>query len=284
MAFNIEMLLDQQWHCAVAVTVVSSSTKCSTYLIIAMTFDRFYSIIRPHKAASFNTVKRAKITIVGIALITSVSSIPHLFITSYSGQNCLVFVKGMSFIIGKIYYWADQIIGFILPFGLLLFMNSVIVRTLLTRSRMIIKRSQSQGPSYRQKHSQNGNTGQGQGESKGQSTKDKHVERQIIMMLLFVTFGFLILMIPSFGMSFYSLFVDYKSSPKSYADFYLLAAIGQKTYYTNFGINFFLYVISGQRFRNDLVRLFRLCFCRKTIHNEANERYSSSNTALSIVS
>ena len=44
--------------------MVVSSFLCSTYLLIAMTFERFYSIIRPHKAASFNTVMKAKIIIV----------------------------------------------------------------------------------------------------------------------------------------------------------------------------------------------------------------------------
>ena len=31
-------------------------------MILNMTFERFYGIIKPHKAVSFNTVKRAKIT------------------------------------------------------------------------------------------------------------------------------------------------------------------------------------------------------------------------------
>ena len=39
-----------------------------------MTFERFYSIIRPHKAASFNTVKRTKITILIIVIVTGCMS------------------------------------------------------------------------------------------------------------------------------------------------------------------------------------------------------------------
>ena len=53
-------------------------------------------------------------------------------------------------------------------------------------------------------------------------------------------------------------FVDYTKSPRSFAQYYLIYNIGQKTYYTNYGINFFLYVISGQKFRSDLMNLFKL--------------------------
>ncbi len=42
-----------------------SSVLCGM-LILAMKFDRFYGIVRPHMAASVNTVKRAKISCVCI--------------------------------------------------------------------------------------------------------------------------------------------------------------------------------------------------------------------------
>ena len=49
---------------------------------------------------------------------------------------------------------------------------------------------------------------------------------------------------------------DYLQSPFHFAAYVLIFHIGEKTYYTNFGINFFLYVLSGQKFRKDLVNLF----------------------------
>ena len=58
-------------------------------------------------------------------------------------------------------------------------------------------------------------------------------------------------------MSFYELVVNHKESPKIYAGYYFFFHFGFKLYYTNNGINFFLYVISGKKFRSDLVRLFK---------------------------
>ena len=53
----------------------------STGFILAMTFERFYSIIRPHKTASFNTFKRAQITIACIILLSILFDVPHVFMT-----------------------------------------------------------------------------------------------------------------------------------------------------------------------------------------------------------
>ena len=47
------------------------------------------------------------------------------------------------------------------------------------------------------------------------------------------------------------------TTPYYYAGFYLFYNTGEKIFYANCGVNFFLYVISGKKFRNDLVKLFR---------------------------
>ena len=102
--------------------------------------------------------------------------------------------------------------------------------------------------------------GQGQGQNKGQSSKMTTSEKQIITMLLLVTFGFLILMTPSYGVFYYFSFANLSESPKAYAGSLLFFSIGEKTLYTNFGINFYLYVISGHKFRGDLALLFSKIF------------------------
>ena len=48
------------------------------------------------------------------------------------------------------------------------------------------------------------------------------------------------------------------NTPRGFATFYFIYHLGEKSYYTNYAINFFLYVIFGQKFRTDLVNLF-LC-------------------------
>ena len=219
------------------------SSLCSTLFILNMTFERFYSIIRPHKAASFIMVKRAKITLICIVWVSIAFNIPHLFTTKQVGKSCVPFGNAMVYVSGQMYYWLSLTVNFFLPFLLLLIMNSIIIKTLRKR-HVINKKYQGQG-------------------GEGQTSKVKNVEKQIFLTLLLVIFGFLVLTAPSYSLFVYVMLFDYEKSPQAFAGYYLFYEIGKETYYTNYGINFFLYVISGQKFRADLVRLVICCVREK---------------------
>ena len=232
----------QFWYCSLSTTVLWVANLCSTLFILNMTFERFYSIIRPHKAASFNTVKRAKFSIVCSVIFSVSYNIPHLYITFSEGRRCGPFGRAMKTSIGQFYYWFSLFLNFALPFILLLIMNCFIIHTIRQRPKNINRRSQS--------------TIQGQGRSEGQASKIKSSEMQIFIILLLVTFGFLFLTTPAYVLFVYINFGNLTKSPKTYAGYRLFHSVAQKLYYTNYGINFYLYVISGKKFRGDLVELF----------------------------
>ena len=236
---DIEMPPNQYVFCAATIVIGIIATMCSVWFILSMTFERFYSIIMPHKAASVNTVKKAKKIIITIILFSVLFSIPHIFVTSHRGKECVSWGKGLTNWAIQVHYYVSVILNFALPFALLLIMNTFIIHTLRTRSVIKIVATE------------------GQGQSEGQTLKIKNSERQIYILLLLVTFAFLILTIPGYANIAYMSLHDYTKSPKSFADFFCMYQIGQKTYFTNYGINFFLYVISGQKFRSDLINLFK---------------------------
>ena len=118
-------------------------------------------------------------------------------------------------------------------------MDTVIIHTLRKRSQWTIARPQGHGQSH----------GQSQGQNK------KSPERQIAIYLLLVTFTFLIFTTPSYLLIlFWDTFAD--TTPYFYASYHLFYSVVEKTYNTNNAINFFLYIMSGQKFRTDLVKLF----------------------------
>ena len=82
MVVGVDMPPDHYWHCAISIYVAFMAFMCSTLFILSMTFERFYSIIRPHKAVSINTFRKAKISIVCIVIFSIISAGPHLFISS----------------------------------------------------------------------------------------------------------------------------------------------------------------------------------------------------------
>ena len=97
--------------------------------------------------------------------------------------------------------------------------------------------------------------GQGPDKGQGQSSKMKEAERQIFVTLLLVTFGFLILNAPAYSLFAYIRLYGYQKSAEAYAAYYLFYNVSRAAYFTNFAINFFFYVISGQKFRADLLKL-----------------------------
>ena len=86
--------------------------------------------------------------------------------------------------------------------------------------------------------------------------KGRNTERQTFAILLLVTFGFLILITPGYILFLFIMFIDFHSTPELFAGYYLFWNVAHKLHTTNHGINFFLYVISGQKFRTDLLKLF----------------------------
>ena len=238
------MLPNQRWYCSIHQTLVSSGAFCSTYFIVFMTFERFYSIIRPHKAASFNTVKRARIIIICVVVMGFSFYTPLWFISDNVGRYCIISKDIVHSFYGSVSHWLSLFISFVLPIVSLMGMNTVIIHTLRKRSQWIISRPQGHD--------------QSQGQIQGQSSMSS--ERQIYITLLLVTFTFLALSIPICSLIFWDKFSP-GTTPYFYASFHLFYNVGEKTYYTNNGINFFLYVMSGQKFRTDLVQLFR-CKCQ----------------------
>ena len=235
---------NKHWYCAMQMYTYFAAFLCSAYLLIVMTFERFYSIIRPHKAASFNTVKRARIIIICIFVFFFIYSTPFLFIGEHNGFSCVHNRMARTNILGEIYYWITEIVLYYIPFLCLLTMNSVIIHTVRKRAQDNLSRSVS-----------------GTDKIEGENLKSKNTEKQIIKTLLLVTFVFLILNIPIRSLVYYLTFFTGNDTANYFAGLHFFYQFGEKTYYANHGINFFLYVITGQKFRADLKNLF---ICKST--------------------
>ena len=200
--------------------------------MVSMTFDRFYSILMPLKAASFNTVKRAKFTILCVYLFSFAYNIPHIFLVDGQTYQCNPYGKAGYVPYGMVYYWFSFVINFVLPFVLLLSMNSVIIHKIRQRNAENIS------------------------DDKDQIKIRKNSEGQTFAILLLVTFTLLILTTPAYMFFIYIQVVDFTSSPEAFASYFLFYHSSYALQVTNYGIHFFLYVISGTKFRTDLKRLF----------------------------
>ena len=197
MEYGVYIYPGKVWYCRIYPCINFTCFLCSTLLVIAMTFDRFYSIIAPHKAASFNTVKRAKITAVCIAISSAVYNIPHLFLTSNVNWECVPYGHARGKPLAEFYYWFSLIIHFALPFILLLGMNSYIIHKLRTRAIMDQEITQ----------------GRNSNKWKVSIFKTQNSELQVFAILLLVSFTFLILTTPAYMFFLFVMFFDFFKTP-----------------------------------------------------------------------
>ena len=100
-------------------------------------------------------------------------------------------------------------------------------------------------------------------------------------MLLLVTTLFLILLCPTYFRFIYLVFAE-RDTPFGYAKSMLLYQVTHKLYTSNSGINFFLYCISGQKFRNDLKEI--LCCCDILHHSLSGRKYELQSPAIEMSS
>ena len=122
-------------------------------------------------------------------------------------------------------------INFFIPFVMLLSMNIVIVHALRTRGRYF------------------------KDEEKNEARNAEN--RQLTFMLLAIATGFLILCSPQYMRLITYTIKSNSGSPYEYALYILAVHTSQTLINTNNAINFFLYCISGSKFRKDLISLFR---------------------------
>ena len=240
----------QIWYCRIYTFCFQVAAIVSTLLLLCMTFKRLYSIIKPHKAASVNTVKRAKITILCITTISIIYNAPSLFLIISDQGQCFVDRKSL---FSAIYYWVCNTLNLGFTFCSLLTMNCIIIHKLRKRPKLNKSRSRLEV-----KHKI-----QGQNQHEVQGSKLKNSDTQIYILLLLVTFSFLILNTPGLALFICINFYKIGTTPQSYAGFFLFTSVANTAYFANFAINFYLYVLSGHRFRADLTKLFSdmlICF------------------------
>ena len=110
----------------------------------------------------------------------------------------------------------------------------------------------------------------------------KSAENQLTIMLLLVTTLFFILLCPTYFRFIYLLFAN-RDTPLAYAISMIFFQVTYKLYASNGAINFFLYCISGKKFRNDLKEILCCCCNLHPSFTRRNNQLHSSSTGVSTI-
>ena len=239
-----------EWHVAQCKTVTFLTAlvkQNSRYQILAMTIDKYIAIKWPHKAATYSTSKRAKFILIAVLIFSLIYNVRHIFMTSLVGGKCRGYVYGG--LIAEVLTWITFIVNGIIPISMLIYMNFVIIQTVKNSGKMFESTSQLKHKSHTKI------------EMDKRQRKMKSAESQLTIMLLLVTILYLVLQIPTYIRNIYVKFVT-PDTPSKYVSSILSLMITYALFITSNGINFFLYCISGQKFRQDLKEMF--CYNGKT--------------------
>ena len=242
-------------HCKIVPWLTAMALQNSRYQVLAMTIDKYVAIKWPHRAATYSTPRRAKLIITGVFICTLIYNARHIPMSGLVRGRCMAYVVGR---ISVVLTWTNFIINGIIPFTMLICMNYVIVQTINKSGKMFGSTSKSEHISNKRKGME------------ARQRKMKSAENQLTVMLLLVTIMYLVLQIPPSIRNIYVKFIK-QDTPAKYASTVLTLILSYSLFITNSGVNFFLYCISGNKFRNDLKEM--LC-CDGKMFSKTHESKS----------
>ena len=226
--------------CKVHSFVVNWSSHLSSWLLVAATMQRLFSVILPLKARDIFTPANIWISILAISVcLAGVDAVlfwteGEAFEAETNTTYKCSYVDEHKFFASSVWPWIDLMLLVVIPFIIMFISNIVIIRTVCKTVQL--RRTMSQ------------NHGRG----------GVHTNSNITAMMLTTSFTFLLLMSPmAISLTFINNYVpDFADDLLKEAQTDLAWAIVSLLAYTNNAINFLLYCISGALFRRAL-----LSFC-----------------------
>ena len=264
------------WECKTVTYLFMIALQSSTYQVLAMTLDKYVAIKWPHRAATYSTSKRVNIFIISLYIFALIYNSIAFFITGVNRGDCsLVFLNDTSAKVFGVVTWVTFVINGIIPLSMLIYMNTVIVQT-VRKSRKMFKgnttNTKTVSSSFRNK------------DMDARQRKMQNAENQLTIMLLMVSILFTILLIPTYVRAVFVTFFEI-DTPSKYASYALFFQMTVKLASTNNGINFFLYCISGNRFREDLKEILLgigRALCRLSAGADGSGRSDSHSDSTNI--
>ncbi|KAH3728538.1 hypothetical protein DPMN_054495 [Dreissena polymorpha] len=237
--------LEIMWHvfiseygefaCKVQTFMQYSSSTTSSWLLVVVTIERAISVTYPYKVRTSCTKQIAIIVVVITWTLVYAANLHFLFGMgqSYNNQCDAITPNYMKFA-EYILPWVDFTLSFFFPFIFLLLGNAVIIRQ-LTKHRS------------RQKYLTHSNVPN---------------NLAVSLVLVLVDFVFVITVGPIYVFSIvFPYFLGSLSEEEKNSIARFWGPMLHGLWETNAALNIVLYVMSGTRFRNELLRL--LCFCCK---------------------
>jgi len=260
-----------------------------TLSVLAMTVDRLVATNWPLHAATFCRPRRAVIVLsIGLPMIIAFN-IPYYYRTDIvvfrKIAHCFTFVVHDNLV--NVYVGLNIIINCLLPFIALLIMNSAIFlavrrsrKPLLNKCRGPLRSSSLTATTSMTAINPDSNRTASSSqisivsqsatdapEDDSASKKVSQRDNKLAIMLAVVTLSFLALTLPQYVRFIVFHFVRQPKSHYMQEVLGFLYNIAHKLFYMNNAVNFYIYCLTGTRFRKDLKELLHLPHCKTSGNN-----------------
>ncbi|XP_060081567.1 probable G-protein coupled receptor 139 [Ylistrum balloti] len=254
------------WTCKMVNFLGYVCSDSSVWIIVAVTVERYIAVCYPLKASNQCRIRKARfvvfVQILGLCIINLhfLWTLELNVVISDSTEQVCDANPRFSKLVNTIWPWIDAGIYSFLPISILSVLNGFIIQKVY-----IAKKNR--------KHLLTTNTKTCRRNKESFSSGEYQTEiasKRLTTMLLMVSFTFFLTTLP---MNIILIMTKSwnEQTQQQKAAFYLAKTVSELLMYLNHTINFFLYCISGRKFRRQMCSLLSRCFVR-------NQNYDTTAT------
>lgn len=231
----------------------------SSWILVAVTFERFIATSFPLKATSLCTVERARMVVIALAVFFIGVNF-HFFFTMEDNwapiveRDCGYVDKHQWFMI-RIWYWIDGLFFALIPILFLGILNALIISA-VRRATNEKKRMMGR---------------------EDELTETRKQVKQITAMLISVSVAFVVLQLPNCVFFIAQFYWNYDISKFEYIKYWFTMQIIFVLSDFNHCINFYLYVLSGKKFREKFLQIFGCRGSNKSTKRDGTLHYVRSS-------
>ncbi|XP_060582119.1 probable G-protein coupled receptor 139 [Ruditapes philippinarum] len=218
----------------------------SVWLLVIMTVERFLVVRFPLHAPKISSIPRARIAVITLVIIMALVNLHFFWTVHLDERGRCIYVEEFEHFHDNIWPWIDATVYSFLPFLFLLIFNLLII---IIHRRSVILRRTTLNISKSRTRDRRSNQG---------------TQLRLSAMLLLVTFTFLLLSAPNVLLiCLRHKYFDFSVQVDDFRDiaiYRLVSMITMFCLYLNHAVNFFLYCITGQMFRRELLKIVT-CQC-----------------------
>ena len=243
--------------CKVINVVNYTVSDYSVWLLIAVTVERYIVTVHALHSKSMCTKSRARIVMLAIFILLLLVNSHFLFTTEVQHMSGPLDsecngAEGFQVLAEKVWPWVDAAIYSFVPFIVIITLN---VRIICQVSRAVKRR---QGLLHVTESYESALPLKTSSTSASVRHSASENSTRITVMLLTISFTFLLTTLPMNVTMIVTSFAASDASMEQAVKFKFARTVTELLMYTNHSINFFLYLLTGHKFRQQLAAMFRV--------------------------